>query len=504
MVRGSKALWCALALLFAAALPADLGESEAGQDTTPELVRTMVVILDAVPLGTVENVLASQTEGERLFEGFQPVRPLVSTFPSSTSVAMGGLLEPFELPRSPGYEARFFDWEELKVRGGGAISFFRIDFAWRDFFDWSRKGVVRSAFGGLRPVSASGTRLQKSVDAFFRSPKDTYFIYLETTDLAAHLKGPAALEEVMVWLDGNIKDVRRRFPESPFRTVIFSDHGVEGSAEAKLENVLPVVREALASGGFRVTKKLAQPNDVVLTPFGLVSSLEAYTDPTRAQEVGSRLASAVGVDLCVYRSQEAETHFWVVDEVGGAEIVRGLGADGDLWSYSPEDGDPLEYASVVAALGAGPAGELAFPDDRWFEQTADHFYPDALYRIVRAFELVENPATVLCSLEPGFMYGAKSTERLAKVGGSTVRWTHGALHRDATVGFLLTDDERFVTPGPLRFDRALVPLTFEREPEASTSRGADQHPVQRDKMPSTPPIDEQGGQEPAVSRPESR
>jgi hypothetical protein len=453
----------------------------------PGRIRTMVVILDAVPFQTVVDVIDSRPEGEELFVGFQPVRPMISTFPSSTSVAMVGLLEPFELPRSPGYEARFFDWQERKVRGGGAISFFRIDFAWREFFDWSRKGVVRSAFGGLRPVSASGTRLGKSVEAFFRSPKDTYFIYLETTDLAAHTKGPEALQEVMIWLDEAILEARRRFPESPFRTVIFSDHGVEGEAENRLENVLPAAREAVLDGGFRLTEKLRGPSDVVLTPFGLVSSFEAYTDPQNVVEVATRLPGAAGVDLCVYRGEGEEGPLFVVDEEGQARIERVQHAGSVSWSYEPEGGDPLGYAPVVASLAAGSLGAESFSDELWFEATAGHFYPDALYRIARAFELVENPASVLCSLEPGYMYGMKNTERLARVGGATVRWTHGALHRDATLGFLLTDDERFMGSGALRFDRALVPLTHERQDPGSVNRAADQAPVQRDKMPPSPP-----------------
>lgn len=494
MVRGGAG--ARVVVLSAALLCAVLLRAAQPESSPAEPIRTMVVILDAVPFETVQSALESPPGGKPLFDGFQPVQPLISTFPSSTSVAMVGLLEPFELERSPGYEARFFDWERREVRGGGAISFFRIDFAWREFFDWSRKGVVRSAFSGLHPVSASGSRLEKSVEAFFRSPKDTYFIYVETTDLAAHMKGPEALKEVLVWLDAAILEARRRFPESPFRTVVFSDHGVQGEAESRLENVLPAAREAVVSGGFRLREKLREPADVVLTPFGLVSSFEAYTAPENAGRVASRLAGATGVDLCVYRSPVREGRFFVVDEEGRAGIDRlGSGDDGG-WIYEPDGGDPLGYAPVAARLAARDPSRRAFPDEWWFEATADHFYPDALYRIVRSFELVDNPATVLCSLEPNYMYGMKSTERLAKLGGSTVRWTHGALHRDATLGFLLTDDERFTATGALRFDRALIPLTHERSDGALEIRANDERPPGQDKMRANPPTRQRGGLEP--------
>jgi hypothetical protein len=483
----------AIALLFAATLMLGVSHGE----EAPQSARTMVVILDAVPYETVRKVIDESPPDDPLYAGFQPVRPLISTFPSSTSVAMVGLLEPFELPRSPGYEARFFDWDERKVRGGGAISFFRIDFAWREFFDWSKKGVVRSAIGGLRPVSASGSRLQKSVDSFFESSKDPYFIYLETTDLAAHMKGPEALEEVMVWLDEVIRDARERYADTPFRTVIFSDHGVEGRAEEKLENVLPAAREAVAAAGYKVTEKLEQPADVVLTPFGLVSSFEAYTEIENAPEVARLLAGAAGVDLCVHRGVSPDKRVFVVDEEGHASIERVELSDGPGWIYRPDGADPLGYAPIVARLSARRPGYPALPDAWWLEATAMHHYPDALHRIWRAFELVENAATILCSLEPGYMYGMKSTERLAKVGGATVRWTHGALHRDATLGFLLTNDERFGESGPVRFDSALVPLTQAREQPVRTSGSTGAIGEHRDKMPLRPG---QTGSVPAAGR----
>ncbi len=464
------------ALLICALLPSTAGGAGAGG------TRTLVIILDAVPFATIQELIDSGAEDGELFAGFQPPLPVISTFPSSTSVAMVGLLEPFDLSRSPGYEARFFDWERRKVRGGGAISFFKIDFAWRDFFDWSRKGVVRSALSGLRPLAASGSRIEKAVAAFFRSDKDPYFVYLETTDLAAHMKGPAELKRVLVRLDAALAEARRRHPETAFRTVIFSDHGVAGDG-TRLVNALPAVRRAAKGAGLRLVRRLRRPDDLVLIPFGLVSSFEAYAEPDRVPAVSAALVRAEGVDLCVYRTPAALV---VEDRDGRARIEHRPGRQETVWRYVAESGDPLGYRSVADELGSGESGDFA-ADGRWLEATAGHRYPDALYRIAKAFELVDNPASVLCSLEPGFMYGLATTEYLARASGSTVRWTHGALLREATLGFLLTDDERFVGGGALRFDQALVPLTLARpgaaggdvEPEAVA--GSDEQ--QRDKMP---------------------
>ncbi len=171
------------------------------------------------------------------------------------------------------------------------------------------------------------------------------------------------------------------------------------------------------------------------------------------------LSAVPGVDLCVYREQ-----------VGGGWMVRGargrarIRRRGQNWEYRPQTGDPLDYHGVLERLArdAGRPGGTEFPDQRWLDATRGHHYPDALYRIAGGFELVENPASLLCSLEPGYMYGMVKTEVLARWTNGRMRWTHGALFREAALGFLLTDDREWNRTGPLRFDRALDPLFRER------------------------------------------
>ena len=46
------------------------------------------------------------------------------------------------------------------------------------------------------------------------------------------------------------------------------------------------------------------------------------------------------------------------------------------------------------------------------------------------FDLVENPASILCSTAPGWMFGARKTDRASRLTGGRLRWTHGALGRD--------------------------------------------------------------------------
>lgn len=406
-------------------------------------LRTLVIALDAVPYSVVAEVTDPARGEKALFQGFHRPAPFISTFPSSTSVAMVGMLKAAGLGHSPGYEARFFDWDSRRVSGGGPISYYRIEFPWRDFFDWSRKGVFRRAVAGLRPARSSFNRFENALAAFLASPEEVWTIYIESTDTLAHLLGPAELERVLERLDADLRQARLQSPERPFRVVLFSDHGIAG--DEPLENVYKPVRQRLVEASYRQVKRLREPRDVVLTPFGLVSSFEAYCEPDQAAELAAQLAEVPGVDLCVFATGEG----WEIESARGrATIARRPGGEGEEWLYRPETGDPLDY------LALAPAGWLS--DAGWLEATSSHHYPDGLYRLASAFDLVDNPASVLCSLHPGYMYGARSTENAARFTKGRLRWTHGALYREASVGFLMTDDSGWEGPAALRFSEGLV------------------------------------------------
>lgn len=413
-------------------------------------VRTLFLTLDAVPYSFVEQLERSGAAPE-LFEELGSPRVLISTFPSTTTIALTAAFEPLGLEASPGYEARYFDWNRKKVRGGGIFSYFRIEFPWREFFEWSKKGVARSAVASLRPVKASEQRVQRAVNAFLDSTSPNYFAYIETTDTAAHLRGPDSLVETFRLLGLAIRDARKR-STGDFRVAVFSDHGIAGGQA--LENVLPDLRQALRVHGIKEAKKLGSSGRVALTPYGLVSSFEAYADPLIAPRLAEVLSSVEGVALCAY---QAGNHVGVVAADGAATIEQ---AEGD-WAYNVRSGDPLRYGEFVQNMRLETGSSAArswFSDREWFKATRQAEYPDALSRLYGAFDLVKNPATVICSVEPGFMYGARGTQRAARITGGPLRWTHGALFREASNGFLLTDIPVDGCCESIRISDALLPL----------------------------------------------
>ena len=404
---------------------------------------------------------------EAVFRDFKGPVPLVSTFPSSTSVALVGLLGPLGLEKSPGYEARFFDWELQKARGGGLFSYAKIDFPWRDFFDWTRRNPAGSAVEAVQPVKSGIKRLRNAIRDFADSEMEVSLIYIAATDTAVHVAGPDSVKKLLVELDDMIREARARRPDRPFHTVIFSDHGVAGGPP--LINVSKATKQALKAAGFRVAKKrMKDPDSVVMTPFGLVSNFEAYVSDEHKEEVATILAHVEGVDLCAYRIDD---DLWgVAGSHGSARISRRQAKQSQQWLYEVAGEDPLDYAVILDDLASSGAADGAWlGDEAIFEATKRHRFPDALHRLADAFELVSNPASVVCSLGVNYMYGAASTAALATVGKGKLRWTHGGLNSAATLGFLMSDASYWQAPEVARYSRALIPFRHElaRHPNVS-------------------------------------
>lgn len=432
----------------------------------PPRTRLLFIGLDAVPYRTVERLSDPELGDAALFRGLRGPVPLISTFPSTTSLAFAGILEPVGLEKSPGYEAKFFDWDEGRVRGGGLISYNKIKFPWREFWDWKMRGLFRKLLSGARPVKTTNRSIRQSLAAFADSDDEVYFIYYTTTDLVAHLESPPGLEPVLRRLDEGLRELRERQPERPFRVVLFSDHGVAGGEP--LVNVRRGVKRALKDAGYHPAKHLRQANHVVFVPFGLVSSFVAFTRGNAREETAEVMAGVEGVHICATPALSGDG--WkVFGGDGGSALVRIVddGRGQELWSYEPLVGDPLELAPTVEGLRerANDAHAVAFPDRWWLEATREQEYPDPLYRIVRGFDLVENPASVICGNRPGYMYGACSTELASRLSVGRLRWTHGALDEEASLGFVMSDVEAWEVPsGPVRFNEALLPFLGEEDP----------------------------------------
>jgi hypothetical protein len=418
--------------------------------------RTLVVMLDAVPFESAAG-LPLAADGERLFAELSEPVPLISSFPSATTVALTGMFEPIGIERPPGYEARYFDRARREVIGGGLLSYRQIPFSWREFFDWKVHSLLRKAWGYVRPKKFSRWEVRRGVEAFLESDEPYFFVYVGATDGVAHLEGPDGFDPVFLELDRALDEARAR---ETFHTVLLSDHGVGGGE--LLDNVARAIRRTLRTAGLRPGERLRGDRDIVLVPFGLLSGFVVITPPGREAEVARLVAAVEGVELCATPAArpepDADESWLVAGGSGDATISRRERGGVVEWRYRLDGADP-----PADPLGYGDLAGVWLGDAEWYRQVSDRRLPDALHRIDRGFELTLNSASLLCSVSAGFMYGAISTDLTSRITVGRLSYTHGGLERDDSLGFFMTDHPALHPRGPapsgaVRFDRALVGL----------------------------------------------
>ncbi|HET6656224.1 MAG TPA: hypothetical protein VFH57_08220 [Gammaproteobacteria bacterium] len=417
--------------------------------------RTLIIGIDAIPYTLAREVVG---DGGR-FDGFQGPAAVNSTFPSISYTAWSNLLQPLGSTKPLGYETRYFDADIGKLKGG--LSFAEVPASWKETFDWKMHGLVRTAVAYGLPRRYSIWELKHGLQAFAESASAIFSMYIVSTDGLAHLSGPDGLAEVLAAVDRQLKAFKARHPEMPFNTIMLSDHGIAGGEP--LVNCWPAVRREVRGAGFRIRSRLAGDGDVVFNPYGLLTNFVLYSRSARAKVLAEVVAQAPGVDVAVVR--DGASAWRIYSSRGEAAVERRRGGKGWLWRYRALNGDPLGYAPLAAALRrrANDAGAQWFPDHWWFEVTRRSFYPDALHRLAQSFDLTDTPPSVICSCTPGYMFGGLKTEYISRATIGRLRWSHGALHRDASLGFMMTDLPEWTAPEMVRAEEALTCLTAAEE-----------------------------------------
>lgn len=433
----------------------------------PKAPRTLLIVLDAVPFAPARAAV----EEDGLLSDLEPPVPMISSFPSATTLALTGVFEPLGMASPPGYEAKFFDWQKGKVRGGGLMTYEKISFSWREIFHWKTRSLLRKALGYLRPIKLARYEIDHGIEAFLESDEPLFLVYVGATDGVAHLKGPEGFAPVFAELDRALAAAHQK---EDFYTVVMSDHGVGGGE--RLRNVRKPLRRVLADAGFSAGKRVRSARDVALVPFGLLSSLVAFAAPGQSEKLASTLARVDGISVCAYRERPSDDgavdqsptdpdhsgenfdrdRWWVVGSEGRARIERRRANGEASWRYVEETGDPIGYHDLAGTWRSGA---------EWAERTLALPLPDVLHRVARTFDLVHNVATTVCSTSPGYDYGAGMTEWASRLSVGRLRWTHGALERDDSLGFFATDHPGWRPRPGVRFDHVLRFLSPQAPPE---------------------------------------
>jgi hypothetical protein len=445
MIADKRGRCADLFLLAAAAIC--LAAGTAGRARPPQAA-TLVLALDGIGFS---HAIEAYERG--LLEGFQPPVPVISTFPSLTSVAFTGMVHPLGYPAAPGYENRHYDWKRNKVRGG----FPYITFPWHRYFTLDRNSVVRKTLGYFWPRWLCRMDVDRVLEAVLDAPEPFLTAYLANPDALAHMKGKEAGVELLAYLRRRLAKLRPEYRTRhgrELRVIVISDHGQTCIRQRPVHGL----KDHLSRGGFRLQGRLSGENSVVIARFGYVEACMLYCrEPVKAR-LARWLVRLDGIELCAYAEAGAVA---VVSWDGGEARVeaREPAQGGPLLRYRPLRADPLRHVRVretLRRLGRLDAEGFA-PAQEWLEHSVEADFPDALTRLHHAFfgQDIENKASVIFSTLPGRAYGHPVTRGLSWLRGGRLEATHGGLGSEASLALLLTDDAALELPAVLRYDQLL-------------------------------------------------
>ncbi|GJM24917.1 MAG: hypothetical protein DHS20C16_13320 [Phycisphaerae bacterium] len=407
-------------------------ESVSREPGATDRCRRVFIILDSIPYHLVQEAY----DGGR-FRHFHPPSRVIAPFPVMTDLCLNEL---FGISPATAVETEYFDGERL--RDGW------FAYAESDNSRWLSKVDVHVPFDQHGHVYMDAANwfdheLALIEDALAKGDCGETIGYVVSTSALGVGLGRDGHAAGLVTLDRFCQALMHRF-RGDIEITLMSDHGHNLRVSRRLD-----LRGAAEALGYRVGSTLERVGDVVIPEFGLVSCAAAYTKtPARFSR---DLAAIEGVELVAFRRGDGD--IGVVDRDGEA-VVSVLGEssvpDGALaFRYKVLHGDPLRLAGVIDAEGIVADADLR-------EALADAYYPDALYRLHRAFNgLVTHTPQVLISLEDGWFAGSPLMSQflLAKA-------IHGNLNENNSFAFVMSTASSL--PATMRMDELLGHLKQRR------------------------------------------
>ena len=380
---------------------------------------------------TYKDVKGRQFHRQAFQQGYFPVSRMVSTFPSTSDVAWTDIFGNRPLP---GYQRTYFsDAVNAQISINGVTTTMEHE----SQMQWELENGVLRTLGYVFPVHTYKYEVREFANVFLntKSGGDNYYVYLRSPDDAQHLSRD--IFAMLCTLDEKLQELRARYKAREGRDLeilILSDHGNNHAGAGKRVEV----RTFLKKSGYRITKSILDPKDVVLPTTGIESWVEIHNSPAETERLVQILWHLKGVDVLTAQDPGQTNRFIVMNSKGERAVIDWNPAK-NAFRYSTEAGDPIDYHSVVDALSKR---NLLDSDgfataEAWMAETLGHRYPLALERIVRGHTHVTlNPATILISLDNHYVHAGwlvKKGSELVTFGG-----THGALDDLNSNGMLLS------------------------------------------------------------------
>lgn len=424
-----RVLWGLVFLAFVVYVP----QSQAG------LPKRLVIAVDGVPfrdMQALQRGITYRNSKDRVVHiqafhrGYYPVSRMISTYPSASDVAWTDIFQGRPLP---GYQRTYYNRAaNRKVVQNGVTTTMEYERA----MTWQEDSGFHRTMGFVRPLDAFKRECKELARHFLSATNrgDVFYVLMRSTDDAQHLAGN--ILEMMVTLDEKVQAIRSEYRAREGReleVVLLSDHGNNHAGAGERIRV----RAFLERAGYRLSKSIDAPADVVLPTAGIETWVELHNHPLETEKLVELLSHLEGTDVVTGHVLGGDEHFLVMNARGERAEVRHDPSRG--FQYQPILGDPLGYGGILKTLSEK---HLLREDnyasaEAWAGVTMDHRYPLAPQRIVRGHtRATQNPATVIISLDNKFVHSAyliKKGSEFVKFGG-----THGGMDDLNAVGMLVS------------------------------------------------------------------
>jgi hypothetical protein len=365
-------------------------------------------------------------------EGYFPVSRMISTFPSASDVAWTDIFGDRPLP---GYQRTYYSAAANSIISINGVT---TTMEHEHQMDWQLQNGFLRAMGYLYSAHTFREEMYGGIAYYWKttSQRNDYYIYMRASDDAQHLDRD--IFALLCELDGQLQKMRARYKAREGRDleiVILSDHGHNHAGRG------PRIEDAafLEKAGYHVATAIVGPKDVVLPIVGIESWVELHCAPSETEKLAQRLCQLKGAEVVTATLPNHTNCFLVMNAKGERAEIQWKPAQ-NFFRYSCQTGDPINYRSVVEALGQdhqldadGFAGA-----DVWMAATMTNHYPLAPERIVRGLTRgALNPATILISLDNHYVNDNWFTEKGSRL--VTCRSTHGGLDDLCSDGILLSN-----------------------------------------------------------------
>ncbi len=418
-----------------------------------EADRTLVLALDGV-----DHDLMAELYKEGYFKNFESPRVLVSTFPSATTIGFTGIFQPFNAGQTPGYEIRFYSYDENKIMGGTPGSIKKIPINYKYYFDSFRRSIFDKGIMYSFPSMASQQDMLHAKKLALESPKNVILAYMGGTDGSAHMLGRKRTKRTLKELSRFLVDLQKKHEDKfnkPLRVVLLSDHGFYYN---DLKTVTTGdIKKKLKSTSLKITTSLKNKNDVVIPEFGLISAGAVYTHVDNRKTVAEALTKTDGIDVVLWHTQDP--NFIFIQNKKGIAKLEYKNGDRKLMRYVPISGDPIHYQKLYTQSdNVKWSPSPWWSEKEWLEKTYNMDYPDVLYRAHDAFfGLVKNQASLIFSVDKDYQFGSLPAEIGTLTRGGQ-HGTHGSLIRETSQAFYMaTPSTHYPTsPEVMRYNQALT------------------------------------------------